>query len=333
MTEKWTDKTGMKALRRYRFTLTLKIIRILLIILFTGVIYQMVLQISYSETDNQEKLQTYAQLSAEWTMPGVRVDRFGGTLGDISAFFTERTSIDLKKRVGSDDKRIGTREIVKPLVKSFTHLYDDITDPDVYADYQFYLPYDPRNERSLSASKEDGVWDTLETLHEGTVAEMAFSFDDYYRPEEIMEFLDDYDLTVSWLPLFMGELQNFESGSGGSEDTLSVDPWGLSSGQYFDEKWRNNATSFLSLENIDEVESQMIANMKLLYEEDDTLAEAMFQMPHFEERIEFLEEDGFKVYGAVVTGPTKELLTLQEEKIIRGEQLGYITYWNWSQTD
>ncbi|WP_280770395.1 anti-sigma factor [Salipaludibacillus daqingensis] len=331
MTEKWTDKMGKKALRRYRFTLTLKIIRVLLIILFIGVIYQMVLQISYSKTDNQEKLQTYAQLAAEWTMPGVMVDRHGN-FGDISALMTERTLIDLKKRVGSADKGIGTREIHKPLVTSFTRIDDTINDQDVYSEYQFYLPYDPRTDNQLAASSGEVVWETLERLHEGTVTEIAFSFDEYYRTEEVMEIFDDYDLTVSWLPLYMGELKNFDTDWSAGGDTLRVDPWGLSSAQYFDENWRNHQTGYLSLGNIEEVETQMIHNMNLLYEEDESLAEAMFQVPKFEERVEFLEEEGFKVYGAVVTGPSKELLKLQEEEMIRGEQIGPIEYWNWSPT-
>lgn len=39
--------------------------------------------------------------------------------------------------------------------------------------------------------------------------------------------------------------------------------------------------------------------------------------------------NGFMVYGAVVTGPTKELLRLQELEEIQGVQLGEITFWNW----
>jgi len=58
-------------------------------------------------------------------------------------------------------------------------------------------------------------------------------------------------------------------------------------------------------------------------------AEKLFNTSYFEERIQFLEENGFMVYGAVITGPTKELLKLKEIDEIDGVQLGEIQFWSW----
>ncbi|WP_084221770.1 MULTISPECIES: anti sigma factor C-terminal domain-containing protein [Mesobacillus] len=41
--------------------------------------------------------------------------------------------------------------------------------------------------------------------------------------------------------------------------------------------------------------------------------------------------EGFQVYGAVVTGPVKELLKLKENRQIQGANLGDMTYWNWTE--
>ena len=50
-----------------------------------------------------------------------------------------------------------------------------------------------------------------------------------------------------------------------------------------------------------------------------------------EQRYAFLQKNGVKIYGAVLTGPTKELLKLQEEKEINSPFVGAIDWWNWDQ--
>ncbi|WP_391203762.1 anti sigma factor C-terminal domain-containing protein [Psychrobacillus sp. L4] len=56
----------------------------------------------------------------------------------------------------------------------------------------------------------------------------------------------------------------------------------------------------------------------------------MLDTSHLQERYDYLNEEGFQAYGAVVTGPVKELLKLKELKEVRSVQLGEITYWNWN---
>ena len=50
---------------------------------------------------------------------------------------------------------------------------------------------------------------------------------------------------------------------------------------------------------------------------------------YLEERYQYLQENGFQVYGAVVTGPTKEVLKLCSETGIHEEELGDVELWNW----
>ena len=51
---------------------------------------------------------------------------------------------------------------------------------------------------------------------------------------------------------------------------------------------------------------------------------------YLEERMNYLEDNGFYHYGAVITGPTKELLQLQEEELISTIMVDEIAFWNWS---
>lgn len=47
------------------------------------------------------------------------------------------------------------------------------------------------------------------------------------------------------------------------------------------------------------------------------------------ERIEYIETKGINHYGIVVTGPTKELLDLQDESWVRALQIDEVELWNW----
>ena len=43
-----------------------------------------------------------------------------------------------------------------------------------------------------------------------------------------------------------------------------------------------------------------------------------------------LENNGFVHYGAVITGPTKEVLNLQEEAWVAALQVDEVRLWNWN---
>jgi len=47
-----------------------------------------------------------------------------------------------------------------------------------------------------------------------------------------------------------------------------------------------------------------------------------------QERYDYLKKNGFQVYGAVVTGPTKELLKLKNLEGISNEMLGDVELMN-----
>ncbi len=47
------------------------------------------------------------------------------------------------------------------------------------------------------------------------------------------------------------------------------------------------------------------------------------------DRLMYVEEHGVHTYGVVVTGPTKELLRLQENEQVHYVRLGDVDLWNW----
>jgi hypothetical protein len=49
-----------------------------------------------------------------------------------------------------------------------------------------------------------------------------------------------------------------------------------------------------------------------------------------QERIDYLNQNGIGIYGAVATGPSKEILKLKNEPWISGIIVGEVRFWNWS---
>lgn len=72
--------------------------------------------------------------------------------------------------------------------------------------------------------------------------------------------------------------------------------------------------------------------MKELLNKQKSYYESFLGLSHLEEKYQFLKDEGFIVYGAVVTGPVKELLKLKDAPFVQGEQLGGIELWNWKKT-
>ena len=50
---------------------------------------------------------------------------------------------------------------------------------------------------------------------------------------------------------------------------------------------------------------------------------------NLDKRYQYVKDNGVKVYGIVITGPSKELLKLQNSPHVRYATLGDIEIWNW----
>ena len=54
-----------------------------------------------------------------------------------------------------------------------------------------------------------------------------------------------------------------------------------------------------------------------------------FEKLDLSKRIKYLESNGFQHYGVVITGPTKEVLKLQEETWVGELVVDEVSFWNW----
>ncbi len=127
----------------------------------------------------------------------------------------------------------------------------------------------------------------------------------------------------------------FKSGTTSGEDFLMVNNIiGLTGGMEHEDDFLGLSKYGLSdEEQITISEQLMLKNMEELLDKSESYYELFLGLRHLEERYQYLKDEGFIVYGAVVTGPVKELLKLQDLSFIQGEQLGEVELWNWKTRD
>ncbi|WP_161787027.1 anti-sigma factor C-terminal domain-containing protein [Planococcus sp. CAU13] len=321
-----------KILKKSRFTLTIRILRLLLIVVLLYGIYIIILNIATDKMNMAEENDFYTKLALEWKNPNLR-GQYGYEEENITPFGTKKLSYTLIKKVGRSDTVVGEAEITKSIINHNSFIEYDLPAKGQYDGFSFSYLEDPRTARKLEANPQPGVWETLEMLHEGTVAELAFSTDRFMSPEELLEALSSYDVDVLWMPLHTGEFENFTPGYGTSGDNLLVDNMiGLTGARTVSEDFISSSSLAHRLDRttIEDSQEVMLQHIEaLLSEKPSSYYEGFLGLGHLEERYNYLKENGFIVYGAVVTGPVKELLKLQDEEMIQGEQLGEVELWNW----
>ncbi|CAH2716991.1 hypothetical protein BACCIP111895_04179 [Neobacillus rhizosphaerae] len=332
MTE-WTKDKEKKVLWRYRFLLTFRIIRVIVILSLIYGIYMMLLSIGYSKTNLYSKNEFEMNLAIDWTQAG----NYGetGFHGEITPFFSQKISFPLYRTIGKEEQAIGTVNLTKRMIPTFSRKEITYLNPADSKIFQFYLPEDPRTGKTFKLSSTPEVWNSLNKVHEGTVANLAFSTTTFLKPEELLDRLKDYDVDVQWMPLYTGELKEIRDvgSSLGGDNYLSVDTLGLSKARQTDD-YQSYSLSGIRKETIKDNEKIMLSNMKMLIDnESDTYLENVLGLRYLNDRYHYLKKNGFQVYGAVVTGPVKELLKLKELDVIQGAQLGKFEYWNWTEKE
>ncbi|QOR66517.1 anti sigma factor C-terminal domain-containing protein [Cytobacillus suaedae] len=330
MTE-WTKEKEKKVLWKYRFVLTTRIVRVLFIILFLFWVYMMFITIAYQGTNFANKHSFYTKLSLDWTGEGLESEFSGFVNGEITPMLSQKIEYPVFRRIGKESIPVGEMKITKRVLTPFSQRNLEYFVPNESSRFNFYLPIDPRTGETLYQKRHSTVWDALAKVHEGTVADMSFSTTRFMEPKELMHLLEPFDLDVVWMPLYAGEMKEFESGhsiAGGS--FLSVAGIGLASARGTDEDYNSEFYSRLGESTIESNQEWMMLNMeKLINEESKSYREDFLGLYHLEERYDYIKEHGFKVYGAVVTGPVKELLKLRDVKEFQSPSLGDFEYWNW----
>jgi hypothetical protein len=277
----------------------------------------------------------YSRLVLEWTVPNVRGDS-SFKEEELTAFGTKQLSYNLLKRVGIKDVVIGEAQVTKRLSNRYSNITYSHPGQQRLSDFSFSLPEDPRTNRKLEANTFPHVWETLDKLPEGTVGELAFSTNSFMESEELIKNLQEYDIHILWMPLYTGEFVNYKplGWSGNHNLLMPSGVIGLSGGMDHDEDYNQSLqVIYLDENSVKESKQLMLKNVEELLGKSKSYYEQFLGLSHLKKKHEYLNKKGFTVYGAVVTGPVKELLKLQDAPFIQGEQLGKVELWNWENSE
>ncbi|EOS8270064.1 TPA: anti-sigma factor [Bacillus cereus] len=258
-------------------------------------------------------------LALEATIPN---SRSAGGSTKVKPFFRTETEMNLFKTVGKKEFPIGT-VATRSFLSSVT-VKNKSWENKPYSKKLSFVHPKIKEEASLKESSKK-VWDTLGKIHEGTVAELAISFDKVYTLQEVESILysafeaQEMPPSPLWYALDTGQ------------ERIDEEDFILSGGEII------GFSEHINLPNNEEIrpkikEDEVIEMMRILSEHKETVSKTTQTSEkelNLDKRYEYIKENGVKVYGIVITGPSKELLKLQNSPHVRYATLGDIEVWNW----
>ncbi|WP_341518343.1 anti-sigma factor [Bacillus paramobilis] len=258
-------------------------------------------------------------LALEATIPNSRST--GGST-KIKPFFRTENEMNLVKTVGKKEVPIGT--VTTRSFLSSVAITNQPWENRAYPKKLSFVHPKIKEEASLKESSKK-VWDTLGKIHEGTVAEVALSFDKPYTLQEVESILysafeaQEMPPTPLWYALDTGQ------------ERINEDDFILHSGEIIGFREHIELPDS-EAEQPKTKEGAVIEMMRILSEHKKIVREAT-RTPekelNLDKRYQYVKDNGVKVYGMVITGPSKELLKLQNSPHVRYATLGDIEVWNW----
>ncbi|MGM0843512.1 MAG: anti sigma factor C-terminal domain-containing protein [Bacillota bacterium] len=326
----WDKGLENKIMRKYRFKFTARIVQVIIAVFLLYSFYIMGVNIVADSLNWNRKHLYNINLMLDWKFPNVK-STIDHPFSNTNALWTQRMEVPLFEQIGKDEYSAGTIHMKKGILPWSSQLQYEWSNDQPAENFRFYLPENPETGKKYTPHTADTAWSTLEKVHEGTVAELAFSTTEFMDAENLQVTLENYDVQVLWMPLYTGEMKEFNAGHGSSGNDMELmGVYGLSSGRTHDEDFMSQSQMFMNSEHMGELQQAMLDSMEaLLEEESEGYYENFLGLDHLQERYDYLKKEGFIVYGAVVTGPVKELLKLRKIEGIHGAQVGSMEYWNW----
>jgi hypothetical protein len=277
----------------------------------------------YAFGNRAAELRHAVMASIEITEPNLKVDAREAEL-DVSPFFTMSTRMKLVKQVGGKQVYAGEQVTSFVFSRPEKHQREMRTEPlptiPMPDNIPFLHPEKQGSDDFLSSARIGEFargWDQLSRLPDGTVAEAYLSFDRLYTPEQIAETLAPFDLELLWYAVDTGMEKTFQN-----RDGVHVPPIG------YPAKPDEHPDSPFSPEKNNR--EQFLHELAFLAEREDVaVAASRSKVLNLQERLDYIRRHGIQVYGAVVTGPSKEILKLRQTGRVRGLLIGETALWNW----
>lgn len=264
-----------------------------------------------------------AKSMVNFTQPALSV---GSTVTQGSLVNTS-ISMELRESIGAEQENVGRFESDNWL--GFVSAKPQWTNG--VREKKLFFRYPTAMEDTLYL--REPAWTTMEKLPEGTVSQLAISFDSFLTYEQYYDLVSRhvyaYNQETTWFAVDTGVENKYREHEDGNLLLGAGDVWG------FSERELNYGEAAIRVNG--EGDRRMAAfmnEMKYLSEQKrltrkigtSLLASSDTQIT---ERYNYMQQNGVRIYGAVLTGPTKELLKLKAEKSITAAFLGKVDWWNW----
>ncbi|MCG7382164.1 anti sigma factor C-terminal domain-containing protein [Paenibacillus sp. ACRRY] len=261
---------------------------------------------------------------------GLRVEkRISAQPFEVTPFLTQKANLKIYRHVGSWEVITGEIQAKLSITGKFTY---SITNTGAYLNGNnpgpFYLPYSLVDGKpDHNDSEENSSLKRLVEIDDGHVAEMSLSLKNLASPDQLMKLLSDYDVAVTAMPIYSGEsTQPGASYSLAGMFDYNIPHLTLKPLYEFNEngaRWFN----YFVPEDTGQMQEQI----------DAMMTELKWMINHLDyneatqdkQRLAYLEKTGVQVYGAVVTGPVRELEKLTKLAEFHHFQLSRVEVWNW----
>lgn len=320
--QRWMTKAKWK----HRITTAINVVVIVVVV---SIVSAILTGVYYMATGKAKEAGQVVRTATQMTMPNVFVS---GSSTNTNIFFTLDMQMNLHRTLGKEEQKLG--DLNGKMLFNLLNVERDWAagqyDVKMYFMHPEYVAAQPHTDQEFYQETTNDTWATLDMLPEGTVAELAISFDGSYEIDDIYPFFEGYDLEIVWYAVDTGPEQ--DGTRYGSPYLSAHDIWGIHERSVFDLLMGSGSGSLSILTRGDgekRVEAFKNGLQLLLDNERMTSRYLRHRELNLQERFDYVSEQGVKTYGVVVTGPTKELLRLGELDEIVYATLGEVELWNW----
>lgn len=290
---------------------------------------------AWGEPDRAEQLANVINYTVAVTDP---YGRPSGTSTGVKTLFRMEATKDLVKRVGRASNKVGELKVNYLFSMMGYPERNYITDNNRLM--TFIYPY---RQNASFEHVTDNTWDRLNRLPEGTVVSAYVSFAELLETRDVFQLFADKDVDLLWFAVDTGMELNERRRSGG----VVTDPIGFPSSPIWHEddfkvtsreesgSWFGKTVSETrsspeyKIGDYEVLHAQFFKTLRFLQNYENHADKLYYGQLKLGERIAYLEEHGVKHYGAVITGPTKEVLSLRGEPSIALIEVDEVDFWNW----
>ncbi|MDW7650644.1 MAG: anti-sigma factor [Bacillota bacterium] len=258
---------------------------------------------------------------------------WGGGYSQGNIFFTLDIKYDMNKQIGSDIMKIGELKYKFFLSRMSYPEKTELGKTNKQRIPDFVHPGD----RSRNPHSD---WHQLEKLPDGTVASAYISFSELLSTEEVKKRFRGKDMELLWLAV--------DTGVEKDDTWMSYPPVGFPSrmpiwheDDYIITSQTEEKTLFGSRvisggmvspsgDGEEDFHRQFLKTLDYLKQYTKMADQVNYwRTLGLTERRDYLEMYGIYHYGAVITGPTKKILELQDEEWISQLTVDEVALWNW----